>query len=66
MNKEIDQFAPWKKQQNERKTFLTAMLQQLNLIGKLLLPFLPETAEMIVKSTQGKITKIPPLFPKLI
>jgi methionyl-tRNA synthetase len=66
MNKEIDQFAPWKKQQNERKTFLTAMLQQLNLIGKLLLPFLPETAEKIVKSTQGKITKIPPLFPKLI
>jgi methionyl-tRNA synthetase len=65
INKKIDQFAPWTKQKNERGTFLVKMLRQLNLIGKLLFPFLPETGEKIVNLTQGKIKKSPPLFPKL-
>jgi methionyl-tRNA synthetase len=66
MNKQTDQFAPWKKSPTERNSFLVTMIKQLNLIGKLLLSFMPETAEKIIKSTQGVIVKSPPLFPRLI
>ena len=53
------------KVQEERKDFLTKSLQEINQIGYELQPFLPETAEKILKATQGKITKISPLFPRL-
>ena len=65
LNKQIDDFAPWKKTTEERKDFLTKSLQEINQIGYELQPFLPETAEKILKATQGKITKISPLFPRL-
>jgi len=65
LNKEIDQFAPWKKNRTERENFLIAKLNQLNKIGYLISPFLPKTAETIIDSTQGEIKKISPLFPKI-
>jgi len=65
LNKQIDDFAPWKKSTEERKDFLTNLLSKINQIGFELQPFLPETAEKILKSTVGKITKILPLFPRL-
>ncbi len=65
LNKEIDNFAPWKKTPEERKDFLAETLLKLSLIGYSLLPLLPQTAQTIINSTQGKIEKIPPLFPKL-
>lgn len=65
LNKEINDFTPWSKQANERKTFLISQVQTLNLIGHQLLPFLPETAAKIIKATCGKIKKIQPLFPRL-
>jgi len=65
LNKEINDFTPWSKQANERKTFLISQVQTLNLIGHQLLPFLPETAEKIIQATQNKILKIQPLFPRL-
>ena len=65
LNKSLDAFAPWKKKPDERKEFLLSSLAKLSSIGFELLPFLPETAEKILKATQGKIKKIPPLFPKL-
>ncbi len=65
LNKEVDNFAPWKKTPDERKSFLIETLVKLNLIGHSLLPFLPQTAQTIINSTQGTVEKIPPLFPKL-
>ncbi|MBI4009431.1 methionine--tRNA ligase, partial [Candidatus Roizmanbacteria bacterium] len=65
LNKEIDDFAPWKKSVKERKKFLLQSINRLKSIAFELKPFMPETAEKIIGSTQGKIKKIPPLFPRL-
>ena len=65
LNKQTDDFAPWKKNSEERKEFLTKSLQEINQVGYELQPFLPETAEKILKATTGKIKKIAPLFPRL-
>ncbi len=66
LNKQTDDFAPWKKNSIERKEFLTNSLNEIHKIGFELQPFLPETAEKILKTTTGKITKISPLFPRLV
>ncbi len=65
LNKDIDNFAPWKKNQQERKDFLINSLKKLNLIGFQLLPFMPETGEKIIQSTTSKIKITKPLFPKI-
>lgn len=65
LNKKTDDFAPWKKTTEERKEFLIKSLQEINQVGYQLQPFLPETAKRILKATQGKITKILPLFPRI-
>ncbi|MEK7597361.1 MAG: methionine--tRNA ligase [Patescibacteria group bacterium] len=65
LNKSTDDFAPWKKTNQERSEFLTNSLNEIHEIGYELQPFLPETAEKILKATQGKITKITPLFPRI-
>jgi len=65
LNKSTDDFAPWKKTSKDRNEFLTNSLNELHEIGYELQPFLPETAEKIIKATTGKITKISPLFPRL-
>ena len=65
LNKSTDDFAPWKKTPQERSKFLTDSLNEIHKIGYELQPFLPETAEKIIKATTGKITKISPLFPRL-
>lgn len=64
LNKNIDDFAPWKKTPEERKDFLVSALQTLYSVGWQLQPFLPETAEKIMSSTTGRIKKPTPLFPK--
>ncbi|MEK7633584.1 MAG: methionine--tRNA ligase [Patescibacteria group bacterium] len=65
LNKSTDDFAPWKKTAEERKEFLIQSLKEINQVGYELQPFLPQTAEKILKATTGKITKISPLFPRL-
>ncbi|HEX7542803.1 MAG TPA: methionine--tRNA ligase [Patescibacteria group bacterium] len=65
LNKQTDDFAPWKKNSKERKGFLTKSLNEINQVGYELQPFLPETAKKILKASTGKITKIAPLFPHL-
>jgi len=65
LNKQTDDFAPWKKIAQERKEFLTKSLSEINQVGYELQPFLPETAEKILKATTGKIKKINPLFPRI-
>lgn len=64
LNKNINDFAPWKKTADERKDFLVSALQTIHLIGWKLQPFTPETAEKIMSATAGKIKKITPLFPR--
>lgn len=65
MNRAIDEFAPWKNETG-REDFLKKKLGELNIIGTMLIPFMPETAEKIVSSTGGKVKKAQPLFPRLI
>lgn len=64
LNKSIDEFAPWKKTPPAREEFLAGMLNEIHDVGFQLIPFIPESAQKIVDSTQGKITKTPQLFPK--
>jgi len=65
LNKQINDFSPWNKKPEERKEFLLQCFKTLESITYQLQAFLPETAEKIVKSTQGKIKKLLPLFPRL-
>ena len=65
LNKEMNEQTPWSKTPAERSDFLMHCLKYLNEIGNRLLPFLPATSELIIKGTQGPISKVPPLFPRL-
>jgi methionyl-tRNA synthetase len=65
LNKQIDVFSPWKKKPDERKNFLNQSLTNLYLIAKKLEPFLPQTAQKIIDGLSLKVSKIPPLFPKI-
>lgn len=64
INKEVNDFAPWNKSSDERKEFLENVVGKLHVIGQQLLPFIPTTAEKIIASTKGNITKASPLFPR--
>lgn len=65
LNRQVDDFAPWKVTQNQRSGFLLKILGELNKIATLLIPFLPETASTVLNITSGKIRKPPVLFPRL-
>lgn len=65
LNKETNDFEPWRKAPAERKDFLTRILHDINKIAVGLGPFMPDTAEKIRASTTGAITKAPPLFPRI-
>lgn len=64
LNKEINEVEPWKQTANERKPFLTKAITGIHHVGHALLPFMPSTANSILKATSGIIKKCPPLFPK--
>lgn len=66
INKTINDFAPWKKTPAERQDFLTNTILEINFLSHELQPFLPETAAKINQATQGRIKKIPALFPRLL
>lgn len=65
INKSFNQYEPWNKEKDVRAPFMTETLEKLHQIGQSLQPFLPDTAEVIVQRTQGKIEKINPLFPRI-
>ncbi len=65
INKMINEKEPWKLESSARSALLSEWLNSLYVIGNQLLPFLPESAEKIIKATSGKIQKIKPLFPRL-
>jgi methionyl-tRNA synthetase len=65
INKDINTNEPWSKTPENRKEFLVEMLKKLFIIGNRLSPFMPKTSELITNGTNGQITKVPPLFPRL-
>lgn len=65
LNKKLDEIAPWKAEFKETN-LLIGIIDELNYVGKLLQPFLPETANKVIEATSAKqIKKVAPLFPKL-
>jgi methionyl-tRNA synthetase len=65
-NKEIDKKEPWKLNDKELIKFIAKPIDRIIEIATLLQPFLPETAEKILKQyTQPVIPVEPPLFPRI-
>jgi methionyl-tRNA synthetase len=65
-NKHIDENKPWelvKNDQNKFKEVMGKLLSDLQLISKLLIPFMPETSEKIKKALETK--KVEPLFQRI-
>lgn len=65
INKLINEKEPWKMNAPDRAELIAQWLMDLHAIATNLQPFLPETADKIMKATTGKIEKISPLFPRL-
>ncbi|GIW63693.1 MAG: methionine--tRNA ligase [Patescibacteria group bacterium] len=65
LNKTIDDFKPWTKTSDQRRSFLIARMSDLFKLGYILSPFLPETADIVIKSVSGRIKKAPVLFPNI-
>ncbi|MFA6393990.1 MAG: methionine--tRNA ligase [Patescibacteria group bacterium] len=63
----LSEKAPWKmKEKNEIMAVLKPVAENILNIGKLLLPFMPETAEKIVRQfSQRQVKKEAPLFPRI-
>lgn len=63
----VDKKQPWKLTGNPLETFINEVVLQIIEIATLLQPFLPQTAEKILKQFSGPtIVSGPPLFPRLI
>jgi len=65
INKDLNEKKPWTLESAQRKDLLIAWLHELFVIGHELTPCMPHTARTIQEATQGKITKAPPLFPRI-
>lgn len=65
INSEIDSAAPWKLEEIELVKFLGLVVPKIHQLAFNLQPFLPETAEKILKQFSGKIKARFPLFPRL-
>ncbi len=62
---EINKVKPWELETGEQKAFLLRIIPRILLMANLLQPFLPETAEKILKQFSGSIKSASPLFPRL-
>jgi methionyl-tRNA synthetase len=65
LNQTINKEAAWKLEKEQRANSLLAYAQSLYEIGTWLQPFLPETAEKILRQFTGGIKSTTPLFPRL-
>lgn len=66
-NREIDNEKPWALKEDKLQKVLEPLINQIVEIAILLQPFLPDTAEKILKQFAGPvITLQPPLFPRII
>ena len=65
-DKLVDDRQPWKLTGGDLETFINEIIPQIVKIATLLQPFLPDTAEKILKQLSGPTIKSqPPLFPRL-
>ena len=64
IDKKINREEPWKLADEDLKKTLEVYVSDIQTIGTNLKPFLPETAEKILKQFSGKIKSAAPLFPR--
>lgn len=65
LDKRLNEWEPWKKTGIERATEWVELIQGIRQVAYDLQPFLPETAEKILKQFSGEIKSASPLFPRL-
>ena len=61
----IDKNEPWKLDDEKLKEFLDKIVPEISNLAFNLQPFIPETAEKILKQFSGKIVSQPSLFPRI-
>lgn len=64
-NQRINETKPWELKDLEAKEVLEELVRLIQDIAFNLKPFLPETAEKILKQFSGQIKSQPPLFPRI-
>lgn len=64
-DKKINQEKPWERSGKEAQKVLESLVKRIQAIGYNLQPFLPQTAEKILKQFSDQIKSGPPLFPRL-
>lgn len=57
---------PWEKTGDEQKVILIEAVKVIQYLAYHLQPFMPTTAETILKNFDGKISALQPLFPRLV
>ncbi len=62
---ETDQDQPWKLEDENLRKFLDKVVPEIQNLAFNLTPFVPETAEKILKQFSGQIKSAPPLFPRI-
>ncbi|MDP3983157.1 MAG: methionine--tRNA ligase [bacterium] len=65
LDKKIDERKPWKLEGDKLSNSLKDIIQEIKTIAYNLKPFLPSTADNIIKQLSGTITKRGALFPRL-
>ena len=64
-DKKINQEKPWELSGEKLKVILEDLVKRIQALGFNLRPFLPDTAEKILKQFSGKIKSAAPLFPRI-
>lgn len=64
-DKKINQEKPWELSGEKAKKVLEVLIKNIQHIAFNLQPFLPQTAEKILKQFSGQIKSAPPLFPRI-
>ncbi|MBI2019595.1 methionine--tRNA ligase [Candidatus Daviesbacteria bacterium] len=64
-DKKVNEEKPWELDTEKAKPVLEDLVEKIQAIAFNLQPFLPETAEKILKQFSGKIKSGPPLFPRI-
>lgn len=64
-DKKINEEKPWELEGDKAKAVLGDLVKRIQAIGYNLQPFLPETAEKILKQFSGQIKSQPSLFPRI-
>lgn len=65
-DQQINEEKPWEQNDEDLKKTLTDLTSQILHIGYNLQPFLPKTAEKIIKQFSGEVKSGEPLFPRLV